>query len=153
MRIELLADHQDKIPEIARWHWDEWGHHNPNGSYERTFARLSHRLHRDQLPIAYLALIADRVVGTASLVEFDMDSREDLSPWLAGVFVDPDYRQQGIASRLVERVCEKGRRLGFGELFLYTNSAHALYTALGWTDLGEERYRGRMVTIMKYVLR
>ena len=153
MRIELLANHPDKIPEIARWHWEAWGHHNPNGSYERTFARLSRRLHRDQLPLAYLALIEDRMVGTASLVEHDMDNREDLSPWLAGVFVDPDYRHQGIASSLVERVCEKARLLSFSELFLYTNNAHELYTALGWTDLGQERYRGRMVMIMKYELR
>lgn len=152
MRIELLADHPEKIEEIARWHWEEWGHHNPNGTYERTLSRLSSRLNRDQVPLAYVAILADRLVGTASLVEHDMDGREDLSPWLAGVFVHPDYRRQGIGSCLVEEVCEKARSLGFYELFLYTHSAHSLYKTLGWTDLAEENYRGRMVAVMKYTL-
>lgn len=150
MHIELLADCAELLPLIARWHWGEWGHHNPQGSYERTLDRLSRRANRDRIPLTYIALEGDDPIGTASLVEHDMESRKDLSPWLAGVYVDPAYRRQGVASALVRKVCEAAESLGVQTLYLYTNTAAILYQQLGWEPMMEQEYRGKRVQIMKY---
>lgn len=152
MKIALLADYPDEVRTVARWHWEEWGHLNPNGSFDLTPEKVSKRVNRDRVPLAYLALEGGSPVGTASLVEHDMEGREDLSPWLAGVYVHPDYRNRGVASRLILRICDVAESFGLSELFLYTNTANELYGKLGWNEIREEPYRGRMVKIMRFEL-
>ena len=38
-----------------------------------------------------------------------MDTRKELSPWLASVFVAPEFRKWGIGSKLVLHVMEQAR--------------------------------------------
>jgi GNAT superfamily N-acetyltransferase len=81
----------------------------------------------------------------------DLDSRRDLTPWLAGVFVLPEYRRRGHASALVRHVEGVAREGGFGTLWLYTSSAAGLYARLGWAMAGFERewQRGVEVALMR----
>lgn len=132
MRIELLADHPDWISSIAKWHWNEWGHHDEDGSLEKWTEGLAGRTHRDRIPITFVAVEGDRPVGSATLVEHDMDTHKDLSPWLAGVFVLPQFRARGIASKLVHAAMAGARNLGVETLYLYSRSAVGLYEKLGW---------------------
>jgi GNAT superfamily N-acetyltransferase len=66
--------------------------------------------------------------GTASLDHADLDTRPDLTPWLANVFVAPEFRGRGHARRLV-RYIEAASRTGGGTevLYLHTEDAMALY--------------------------
>lgn len=100
-------------------------------------------------PIAFVAEANGVPVGTASLDTDDLLSRPDLSPWLAGVWVQPAWRRHGVASRLVERVEAAATRLGHPELWLFTEDAAALYRRLGWEPAGPERWRGRDVALMR----
>ena len=101
----------------------------------------------------FVALVDDemkgeRPVGTASLVADDMSDRPELTPWLASVFVLPEWRGQGIASRLVQRVEAEACANGIGYFYLYTPDQQALYRRLGWRDRETRTYRGEAVTIM-----
>ena len=149
MRIESIADHPDLIAVIAQWHWDEWGHLDPNGSLESWTAGLALRTNRDSIPTTLVALSGDTLAGSVTLVEHDMDTRRDLSPWLAGLFVHPDFRRQGIGSALTIAANEKAESLGVPLLYLYTRSAWGLYERLGWTAVSTTDYEGRNVTIMQ----
>jgi GNAT superfamily N-acetyltransferase len=51
-------------------------------------------------------------LGFAMPVTHDMDTRMDLSPWLAGVFVSPEQRRYGVGAALVQRVIVEARALG-----------------------------------------
>ncbi len=148
MRIERLADHPGAVDTIGRWHWDEWGHADPEGSLESWTEALLARAHRDRIPTTFVALDGAEPVGSAVLVEHDMDTRRDLSPWLAGVFVKPSHRHRGIASALVRRAVREAARLDVGRLYLYTQPARGLYEKLGWRPLAEDHYEGQPVTIM-----
>ncbi len=134
---------------IAQWHWGEWGHLDPSGSLESWTAGLELRTNRDSVPTTLVALTADTLAGSVTLVEHDMDTRRDLSPWLAGLFVHPDYRRQGVGSALTIAATEKAGSLGIPMLYLYTRSAPRLYKRLGWTAATTEHYEGRDVTIMQ----
>ena len=78
-----------------------------------------------------------------------MDTRKDLSPWLAGVFVSPAFRGRGHGAALVTAVEDHATRVGVERLYLYTNSAQSLYEKLGWVEIEREHYRGREVVIMQ----
>jgi len=106
------------------------------------------------IPTIFVAVAADQTVGCASLVEHDMLTRPELSPWLAGVFVPPQYRRHGIGAALVERVVREARSLAVARIYLYTPGSGALYLRLGWSVVERTFYRELWgeteVTIMEF---
>jgi GNAT superfamily N-acetyltransferase len=152
MEIESIADHLDWVSLIAGWHWQEWGDTHLLGSLAQWTRGLSERTMRDQIPTTYVAVEQGRPLGSVTLVEHDMEIRLGLSPWLAGVYVLPQSRHQGVGSVLVWRALRQVQRLGFPTLYLYTHSARPFYERLGWEVLEETVYRERLVTIMQFSL-
>ena len=152
MQIESIADHLDWAPLIAGWHWREWGHTDPAGSLAQWTEGLSERTLRDQIPTTYVAVDQGQPVGSVTLVEHDMEIRLDLSPWLAGVYVQPQSRRHGVGSALVRQALEQVQRLRYPALHLYTHSARPFYERLGWDILEETVYHERAVTIMQFAL-
>ena len=93
-QIDHLADYPDAIPTLARWHHEQWKHLNPGDRVEQRIVRYKAHLGKGQIPATFVALNrletqSDRVpaglLGSASLIGYDMDTRPDLSPWLASV--------------------------------------------------------------------
>jgi N-acetylglutamate synthase-like GNAT family acetyltransferase len=82
------------------------------------------------------------------LLASDMDTRTDLSPWLAGVFVLPEYRGRGVAKALTLQVMKRAAELEFENMYLYTPGAEGFYAKLGWKVLERPVYRETPVTIM-----
>ena len=80
-----------------------------------------------------------------------MDDRPELSPWLAGVFVSPACRQQGIGTALVRRIMDEARTQHVLKLYLYTVDRTAFYANLGWSLLERAAYRGKEVSIMFFL--
>ncbi|MDQ3929909.1 MAG: GNAT family N-acetyltransferase [Chloroflexota bacterium] len=149
MRIENIADHLNLVDTIARWHWDEWGHADPEGSLQSWAQGLRERTSRDSVPTTYVALEGEELLGSATLVDNDMSTRPDLWPWVAGVFVKPERRGQGIGSALMRYVVRKAAEMGIKRLYLHTGAARAFYEKLGWRYLGSEYYEGQTVSIME----
>ena len=135
MQIESIADHLDWVPLIAGWHWQEWGDTDPLGSLAQWAHGLSERTLRDQIPTTYIAVEQHQPVGSVTLVEHDMEIHWDLSPWLAGVYVQPQSRRQGVGSELVRHAIQQVHHLGFPALYLYTHAARQFYERLGWEVL------------------
>ena len=144
-----LADHPDLIPTLARWRWEEWGHITPDRSMDEWIEGLVNQANRDRIPVTLVAFDDDQPAGMASLVYYDMDTREDLTPWLASVLVEPSFRDRGHGSALVTAIEEIAAALDVETLYLYTNSAQSLYERLGWKEIEREPYRGREVVIMR----
>ena len=148
MTIELLADHLDTLPTIARWQHGEWGDLRPGDTLEARTARLEAQVGRDGIPLTVVALEEGKVLGSASLIAHDMDTRPELTPWLAGVFVGPEYRRRGIASELVRRIVAEAARLDVPLLYLYTVHSEKLYENLGWVVQERTSYREHDIVIM-----
>jgi GNAT superfamily N-acetyltransferase len=82
-----------------------------------------------------IALVAEqggRLAGTCLFVREEIDPLHDVSPWLAGLVVAPEFRGQGIGRLLVQAVEAHARTVGCERLHLYTSSAEGLYASLGW---------------------
>jgi GNAT superfamily N-acetyltransferase len=148
MRIEYLADHPEFVPVLANWHHQEWAYLRPGDTLEARTERLRGECGHEEIPTVFIALANGALLGSAMLLHHDMDTRMDLTPWLAGVFVAPDHRQRGIGSALVKRVVECAKSLGVKRLYLYTPSAERLYSQLGWSFLERTNYQGADVVVM-----
>lgn len=151
MTIEYLADHPEFLPTLAEWQHGEWGYLRPGDSVEARLARLQGWTGRSCIPLTVAALATGQVLGSASLVHHDMDTRPELTPWLAGVFVAPEHRQQGIGAQLVRRIMTEADTLNVSILYLYTVHSEAFYSNLGWSLLEHTAYREQKVAIMTYL--
>ena len=148
MRIEYLIDNASKIPELARLHFKEWGYLRPKESIEDRTERLRLFCGRHSIPIVVVALENDELVGSAMLIDRDMESRPHLTPWLAGVFVKPHFRGKNIGKALIKKIEDEARSLGFHRLYLYSPNAEGFYEILGWTIIEKCEYLGINVVIM-----
>ena len=82
-----------------------------------------------------------------------MDTKQELSPWLASVFVSPENRSRGIGSELVIQVMNQARDAGIKTLYLFTPDKEHFYIRLGWQPISKEIYRDHMVTVMQVNLK
>src|SRR3954470_4058233 len=137
----------DYVPQVVDWLREEFWHAG-SPSREQQIATILAQPDRSE---ETFVLFDDNVpVGTASLVNDDLPSRPDLSPWLASVLVLPPFRGKGYSAPLVRRV-EKAAALSATTLWLYTWSAEPVYAKLGWQRVGPSRdeARGIDVVLMK----
>lgn len=148
-RIGFLADFPECISALAPPLLEHWSYVFPEDTLDTRVAKLRRHLNRDALPIAWVAHEGGQTVGTAALRVHDLEGREDLSPWLGGVFVLPAFRRQGIGSALCAAVEQHARRTGVGTLYLFTIDQQALYADLGWQILEHTVWHGFESDIMK----
>lgn len=131
IQISYLIDHPQFLPELARLHLEEWSYLAPHETLEERTQRLAVACGRREIPTVLVATTDQVLAGSAALVTHDLKTRKDLSPWLAGVYVKPAYRRQGVASSLVARVEAEAALLGVPQLYLYTPSEAAFYARRG----------------------
>jgi GNAT superfamily N-acetyltransferase len=148
MLIVYLADYPQNLPTVAGWIFDEWGWEMPGSTLEGIQAEFSLHLNRDRIPLTMLALAEGQPAGTASIFLHDMDARMDLTPWLAAVYVVPEFRGQGIGSQLVREIEAVAIRLQLERLYLFTPDQEAFYARLGWSVLETIDYRQHANVIM-----
>lgn len=152
MMIVDLKDHKKYLPILATWHHQQWSCLNPGDTIEDRMKRMNSYLGDDLIPSMYIWLDNNEVRGSAAIKICDMDTRPQLSPWLASVYVDENRRCSGIGSALVKHVMDVARDQGHSELFLFTPDKENFYAALGWQTLAQEMYRGERVSVMHAVL-
>jgi len=148
MKITYLANHPKNVSTIAKWIVDEWGHESPGTTLESLEERFCTHLNRSVVPMTLLAMESDRPLGTASLVLHDMKDHQELSPWLAAVYVLPEQRGQGIGSKLAKVIELLSANLDVEQLYLFTPDREAFYARMNWTVLKRTRYRDKDVVIM-----
>lgn len=129
-RIVDLYETPQLVTTVARWIYDEfWADKN-----EYTTASLSDVLRtatsRDAIPLSLLAFAGDEPVGTVNLIENDDEKRTHLRPWLAALYVRPEFRSQGFGSALVTELARRAAVLDIDELYLGTDNP-GFYARLG----------------------
>ena len=149
MKISYLADHPDVIPILSDWFYREWAYLHPDRTEQDVFRLLSERTNKNSIPVALVAFEGDELIGTVCLKIHDMDTKLELAPWLAGLYVKEAWRRKGVGSDLVKAIEKKALKLGVNHLFLYTPESEQLYSKLGWKVMERESYHEVPVTIME----
>ena len=150
MNLEYLGHHTGHIPTLAGWHHEQWSYLNPQRTLEERIERLRSHLGGRRMPTTVVAVEGQSLLGSASLIEHDLPTRTDLSPWLASVYVVAEHRRRGIGSALVRRIVEEAEALQYDCLYLFTMDQERLYAGLGWKTLDREVYNNIDIVLMSY---
>lgn len=139
------------VGTIAEWHQQTWGYLTGRSTAER-IAEFEEQFESRRIPLTLVAFVEGRPVGNASLLQSDMTTHPELTPWLASVFVLPHCRRRGIGARLCGRAVAEAERLGVTTLYLFTADRAPFYRRMGWVEMLREHYGGEPVTIMQLPL-
>src|SRR6266404_868520 len=133
MEFVYLADRLEFLPTLAEWHHEEWGYIRPGDTVQARQERLEEECGHLQIPTTVVAIEKEELLGSVMLLESDMKTHKELSPWLASLFVVAQRRREGIRAALVRRLISEARNLRVKRLFLYTPSEERFYRRLGWS--------------------
>ena len=86
----------------------------------------------DAFPITFISTIDDECVGTVSVFENDFKERPQYSPWLASLYVKPEYRDRKIGQQLITYLLNYLKTLNYSEVYLKTENASEYYKKRGW---------------------
>jgi GNAT superfamily N-acetyltransferase len=136
MEIRFLKHYPDSALLIAQWYYAEWkAIYEASGmSFKDVKKTVEERANTDKIPLAVVALDAGRVIGTGCIKAHDMETRMDLTPWLAGIYVEQNQRCKGYGSMIVRALEGVAPKFGVRRLYLYTPRSAALYERLGWGE-------------------
>jgi predicted N-acetyltransferase YhbS len=134
LRIAQLAKRVELLPVVATWIYEEWWQDVEGASLAGLTDLLRGHLVPDQMPLSLVALMDALPVGTASLLAHDVGTEQwpKLSPWLAAVYVVPEYRRRRIGAALVNAIAEQSGAMGTEVLYLLTTEREDFYSQLGW---------------------
>ncbi len=147
-----MGDHQEVIPFLAAWIYDEWSYLYPEMTLQEVVSLLRERINKEKLPLTLVAFEAGEPVGTVSLRTFDMETRRDLQHWLTSLYVVEPWRRRGIGSSLVKTAEKKSAELEICKLFLFTTNVilpAPFYSKLGWIVKEKTIYHSHPVIIME----
>lgn len=124
-----LRERPELMDAAAQWFHSKWG--VPKEAYlECMDAYLSEA---DEYGW-YLCLDGDLIVGGLGVIENDFHDRKDLSPNVCAVYTDEDYRNKGIAGKLLNMVVDDMKDHGITPLYLVTDHI-GFYERYGWEFL------------------
>lgn len=124
--------------------WQAWW--KPHGHpLDLIRGRMRENMEDTPIPLALVAYDGGRFLGTASAIASDLDERPQFSPWVAAVWVEPEARQQGVASALVDHAARACFALGFRRAYLCARAEMTgFYQRLGWTLIERDVGRSRL---------
>jgi GNAT superfamily N-acetyltransferase len=140
MKIEIkqLAECLDHTTTVGTWIYEEWW----SRRYKSADVVLSWlRLHtqKDRVPYTVVAFADGIPVGSCSVIESDCVHRKQYAPWVAAVYVKPEYRHRGIASKILQEAGLIADRIGVAGLYIDCLEVTApVYERNGWTILERE---------------
>lgn len=88
------------------------------------------------LPRFFVAEVDNELVGCYALLLNDINSRQDIFPWFAYLYVKPEFRGRGVAATLLQHAEKEAASLQFDNLYLETN-IEGLYEKFGYEPIGE----------------
>ncbi len=149
--VHLLADHERLIDAVGNMCWREWGHAPEPEDRAWWVAVTAREAGRDRLPVKWVAI--DKrggALGSVGLGVFDIEERQDRSPWVLGMIVRPDRRGMGVGGLLMAHLEAWSKGQGYAQVWVATGGrAIGFYRKCGWA-MSEtvERASGEVASVL-----
>lgn len=136
IEIRFLSDCKQFILELAQLWINELGKDSEQPfDIKNVVQRFVEHCNKDKLPLTYVAIYQNKPIGMASL-RVTEGAHHNLTPWLGGLVVHPDYRRKKVGEKLVSAVKNHAKLLGYSEIYLLSyDELLAWYEKLGWQSI------------------
>lgn len=128
--IKKICEHGDLKEMAANWFHSKWG--VPMEAYLESMEQCIKG--KDAVPQWYIAMDNGKIIGGLGVIENDFHDRKDLTPNVCAVYVEEEYRCQGIAGEMLNFVCKDMKEQGIETLYLVTDHT-SFYERYGWEFL------------------
>lgn len=125
-----IQEHSELLEQAAQWFHEKWG--IPKEAYVESMEECL--ANNGAVPQWYVAMQDEAIIGGLGVIENDFHDRKDLTPNVCAVYVEPEYRKQGIVGRLLQFVCDEFAARGIDTLYLVTDHT-SFYERYGWEFL------------------
>lgn len=130
LKIIALREKPELKEIMAKWFHEKW--QVPESSYLESMDSCLKGM--ESVPQWYVAMDGNEIVGGIGIIENDFHDRKDLTPNVCALYVEKNYRHNGIAGNLLNYVCEDMRGKGVDTLYLITDHT-SFYERYGWEFL------------------
>jgi len=149
---KLVITNLQKKPEflgtVANRIWEAWS--KSEGLALEQVIERGEEIIRSSTEFTLVAHIDEAFVGTISLIKSDLDERPELTPWLAGLWVDTAYRKHRVGSRLLAAAEHQAFLANFDRLYLCcVRQLRAFYHSAGWLEVEENVGKGGVSVFRK----
>lgn len=149
MEIKYLADCPELIRTIACLQQMEMYKIPMNRNFSKAIEKFQIRSEsRDKLPLTLVAFLDTLPVGSISILENELETHLNFSPWIATLFVSSHYRNRGIGKRLLVEAEKVITRLGHREVYLFTDDASNYYERLNWKKIETVHPVGKPISVI-----
>ncbi|CAF1062707.1 unnamed protein product [Didymodactylos carnosus] len=155
--FHFLADKPEYI-EMAKIFYYEWQDtYHSFGLYNlQDFIKDmkdTHACNNYQLPILMIALDNNKnLVATTGLEICDVPKGSpyyNTTPWISSVYTKQEYRRQGVATFMINRILEFSKQRNYSQVWLWTKNATGLYEKLGFHLVEKIKHVQMDVTTMR----
>ena len=148
MVFDYLCNYPQYYKNVADWMFNQWSYLYKDSKKEEWLKNIIKRSNKNSIPEIIICEINSKLVGTASIVQCDMDTHKHLTPWLASVYVAEEERRKGIGTKIVNRMIEECKNLNIKKLYLFTFDMMDFYKKLGWKTIEKTKYFNQDVEVM-----
>ncbi|KQB78035.1 GNAT family N-acetyltransferase [Clostridium butyricum] len=128
--IIRLRDRTDLNERASNWFHKKWG--IPKKAYLSSIQESQN--HCVNIPQWYIVLDKNEIIAGIGVIENDFHKRKDLYPNICAVYVEEEYRNYGIAKRMLDFVCNDVFHMGYDHVYLITDHTN-FYEKCGWNFL------------------
>lgn len=130
MKIIKIQQQPEIRNNVANWFHEKW-----NVPLEEYLKSIDECLkNKNAIPQWYVAISGDKIIRGIGVIENDFHNRKDLTPNICAVYVEEEYRCQGIAGKMLEFVCNDMKEKNINTLYLITDHT-SFYERYGWKFL------------------
>lgn len=125
--ILSVKDHPEIIPRASEWFAGKWKVYI--GAYLESMNDAVNKT--DAVPDWFVIMDGGKIIAGLGVIENDFHERKDLAPNVCAVFVEKEYRRQGIARMMLDHVVMKMKNAGISPVYLLTDHTE-FYERVGW---------------------
>lgn len=129
-KIVHLKDIPEQKESFAKWFHEKWN--IPQASYLESINESIDN--PNGIPQWYGVMNHVEIIAGIGVIENDFHDRKDCTPNLCALYVEEEYRHQGIAKKLLAYVCDDMKQQGIDTLYLVTDHT-SFYEKNGWQFL------------------
>ncbi len=159
LKLCTLEFQPEFFAQVAQWHHQECERQGLKSSLALRQQRLVLHMRDNNIPKTLIALRQHQLLGCVSLVDYTYRSSERMpkvtteSPvWLSNLFVQENYRRQGVGNQLIDAAKNYAQNLGLEELWLSATDYTDYYQKRGWEIVRRTKLGGRQVNVMRVAL-